>query len=175
MMQNLSILSLFFSMLYAKDLNMGHLSPGITLYNQTLLPSDRGLYTISEMQSSTSYEIKISYPASSPTDFKFQWNKKEISSSNLRRRLNTEKQIVHTPITSLILIATPTGVSTTIDTTARPSSFNIEIEEMRYGIPLCAFRLIAVAIVQLTVALLVLLPMVKTYIVRQTVAHSRKE
>ena len=75
---------------------------------------------------------------------------------DLRRRLNTEK---------IVVSGKPEGVSPVIELSKRPTKFNIVLEQLIWGIPTSAFRLILMAGVLLVLGISYGLPLLQNFLV----------
>ena len=161
----------------------GLLYPGISLNNERILPNASKVYELRDLVPGQSYEVKLSYSAAFPTIFTFAWEE-ENTKDNVsffegqnekntilrRRRLNTEKVLFyHAQFDQkklLRLDAKPEGISPFVDVNTRSTSFNIVLEEIYFGIPRSAFKLIIVALMYVTLTIGCFLPFLRRYIIK---------
>lgn len=142
------------------------LNVGEELWEETL-PLKRGsrLYELHGLKPSTSYEVKISYPASIPSSFSIQLKKdKSDAGVNLRRKLlNTEKLIFKADYNDLssqdqmyvLVTVEPAGVVAIPHASERDFViFNIVCDELLLGIPHKAWWVVVLVILCLFLAFL---------------------
>eukprot|EP00123_Amoebidium_parasiticum_P011359 comp20673_c0_seq1/m.26846 comp20673_c0_seq1/g.26846 ORF comp20673_c0_seq1/g.26846 comp20673_c0_seq1/m.26846 type:complete len:177 (-) comp20673_c0_seq1:105-635(-) len=122
-------------------------------------------YFLDDLDPSTSYELRISYPATMPTDFEMVIidRPKEVPSNPTRRRLlNTERIRIDPPDTQISagsqrhqcwvrVTARHTGVSFRPELQNPPVVYNIVVASLILGVPTDALGLVGVAVVGLVV------------------------
>ena len=142
------------------------LRPEIRIDNEVIYPGEPKVYELKGLDPMGQYEVRISYPATTPTIFTLRvlhGEKKRV----LRRRLNTEKIVVSGKDESMLVQveAKPEGVSPVIELSKRPTKFNIVLEQLIWGIPTSAFRLILMAGVLLVLGISYGLPLLQNFLV----------
>ncbi|KAM1013299.1 hypothetical protein ACFX13_044033 [Malus domestica] len=140
------------------------LKVGEELWRETLpLHSGSCLYRLHGLKPYTSYEVKISYPASIPASFSLQLKKGDLESAltGNRRLLNTEKLIFKTESLgsddqgemSVLVSVEPEGVVAIPNVQEREHIiFNIVCDELLLGIPYKAWWVVGFVVVCLALA-----------------------
>jgi hypothetical protein len=151
------------------------LTPDEELFNEVLYDTEQCFYKLENVIPATSYDLKISYPATIPTDFTI-----EVITANLsqtRRLLNTEKSqfTVESGKTYIAVVtAHRTGVSVYLEVLQQPVVFNIVLSTLYYGLPQEVWKLVFLVLLAIIVSVVWLAPWILTYIENST-AHLRKE
>jgi hypothetical protein len=145
------------------------LVPDRELMHEEIFYEATNFYELSLLSPDTDYEVRISYPASTPTIFKIELvasvgtpaaehgETKHLvdSRSTFRRVLNTEKirldagQIFQGSPRVLQVTAHMEGVSPDVDRIKRPVQFNIVVETYVLGLPRRVHRLVVGIVVVL--------------------------
>ncbi len=139
--------------------------------NNLQMPSYNGEAKIifEDLVPNTKYDIKISYPGTTPAQFIFLKPEELVRHNRLRRRrrlLDTEKFGISTTsktdnIGPIYLHTEKYGVSYDENIEKRPIRFNIVLETVVFGIPKEAFRLIFVVVLALWITYKYYLPFLR--------------
>jgi len=123
------------------------LFPDQGLENEVIIPGESVIYALDGLEPNSHYEVRISYPATSPTEFSISFvNQVEFKTS--RQLLNIEKLMFQTDEEAKVVgfakttenylvkvSATYSGVSTIAGADKRPVVYNIVLETLFFGIP----------------------------------------
>ncbi len=151
------------------ELIQARLIPNVKLPVQVIYPGQIFSYPLSSLDPSHQYEVRISYPASTPAIFHMKLTTPAPQSLNLRRkrRLNTEKIFVNGGVDDGVVVnvwVTPEGISRDIDVTTRKTEFHIVVERVVAGIPESAFGMIIILICYIILAFCWIIPTLARYI-----------
>ena len=142
------------------------LEPDVPMVNLEI-PSYDGKMDVyfKNVKPGTQYDVKVSYPGTTPTQFIFLRPKEYVSSRRLRRLLDTEKYGFRSDSNGndegedmVILLTRRKGIAHDPLVESRPVRFNIVLETLHFGIPADAFKLIALVVFGIIFALRVLKP-----------------
>ena len=151
--------------------------------NNLQMPSYNGEAKIvfEDLVPNTKYDIKISYPGTTPTQFIFLKPEELVRHNRLRRRrlLDTEKFGISTTsntnnVGPIYLHTEKYGVSYDPNIEKRPIRFNIVLETVVFGIPKEAFRLIFVVVLALLVTYKYYFPFLKSILNVQSISNEGK-
>jgi len=131
------------------------LSPDVARQNEVISPDESVLYILSDLQPNSHYEIRVSYPATSPTDFSFEWSNEDLVQQVGKELLNIEKVMFTTDQNSQISNKRPTkeglfairlrakysGVSHIPNANKREVTYDIVLETLFYNVPFDAFKI----------------------------------
>ncbi|XP_042462936.1 uncharacterized protein LOC122046353 [Zingiber officinale] len=130
-----------------RDADLKTLNVGIELKAETLpLRSGRRTYELLGLRRSSSYEVKISYPASIPAKFSIQLQRPrlELRSTKNRRLLDTEKLIFKADQEESVFVSLTVENGGVIAMKSVPEQelviYNIVCDELMLGIPHDAWR-----------------------------------
>ena len=135
------------------------------------IPSSRGKMEIifKNVKPGTQYDLKLSYPGTTPTQFLFLKPGEYVYPSGHRRRLlDTEKYGFRSDENGkdggddrIILMTQRRGVSFDPLIESRPVRFNLVLETLYFGIPFDAYKLIALVVLGVIFAIKILKPMLR--------------
>ena len=140
------------------------LTPGLSIDNEIIYPNQPVMYDVQDLIPSHQYEVRISYPASIPTYFTIRVDDGKTNPDH--RRLNTEKLIIDGIVTRIYVYAEPEGIAPLIDLKLRPTPYNIVVEELLYGVPISAFRLVFAIITLLGIGWKFVVPWLDRFVVK---------
>jgi len=132
------------------NLWVNRLEPGKPQVNQVLHHRKTEVYHLVKLQPSRSYELRISYPSTTPTDFYMEMIPQEaLLQGKTRKLLNIDKLVFSSDITEhyVNVTAIRTGVPYDPASLADPIVYNIVLEELLLGVPWHSWRLVVLVLV----------------------------
>ncbi|XP_074623480.1 uncharacterized protein LOC141881586 [Acropora palmata] len=142
------------------------LEPEKTLSNQVLYHQETAIYHLVQLKPGRRYELRVSYDATTPTDFCIHLMSKDALGTFTRRLLNIEKIVFDNQKTVVEQFANVTAIRTGVPlqpaSLTNPVVYNIVLEELFMGIPWQVWKL----------AVIVLL--ISFFIVKYLVPHALK-
>ncbi|XP_068715546.1 uncharacterized protein [Montipora foliosa] len=147
--------------LVARILALRRLKPEKALLNQVLHHEETAIYHLVQLTPGKSYELRVSYASTTPTDFNIHLISKDALGRLTRQLLNVDKMVFENPLAVTEQFANVTAIRTGVPmepaSIAEPVIYNIVLEELLLGVPCHVWRLafLVVVIICLTVKYLV--------------------
>ncbi|XP_062517632.1 uncharacterized protein LOC134192894 [Corticium candelabrum] len=153
----------------------GVLTPDEEIFDELLHDKEQCLYKLQDIIPGSSYELKISYRATIPTDFLIDVRHSNVSSG--RRLLNIEKtqfSVASGKYYEAMVVAHRTGVSVYPEALKDPAVFNIVLSTLYYGLPWEVWKLVGLILLSIVASVFWLNPWLLNFIERST-AHLKKD
>ncbi|KAJ7382861.1 hypothetical protein OS493_032230 [Desmophyllum pertusum] len=153
------------------------LEPEKPLLNQVLHHRKTVVYHLVQLERSRSYELRVSYPSTTPTDFYIQLAPQEaVQRRKTRKLLNIDKLVFRNDLTEQFanVTAIRAGVPYDPASLAEPVVYNIVLEELLLGIPWHAWRLVVLVILIAYVTVKCFVPRVLLFIEESMIVHEKR-
>ncbi|XP_022792360.1 uncharacterized protein LOC111331503 isoform X2 [Stylophora pistillata] len=140
----------------------GEICPVLVLYHRKTT-----LYHLVQLKPSKSYELRVSYPSTTPTDFYIRVIPREaLHGRKTRKILNIEKLVFDNGLKEQYanVTAVRTGLPYNPASLAEPVVYNIVLEELLLGIPWHTWRLGVLVLLIVYIAFKYLVPCFLLYI-----------
>ncbi|KAL9967081.1 hypothetical protein ACROYT_G025244 [Oculina patagonica] len=126
------------------------LEPEKPLLNQALHSGKTAVYHLVQLEPGRSYELRVSYHSTTPTDFYIQMIPQEaLVKGKQRKLLNIDKLVFSNHLTEQYanVTAIRTGIPYDPASLAEPVVYNIVLERLLLGIPWHSWRLVVLVLV----------------------------
>ncbi|XP_058966479.1 uncharacterized protein [Pocillopora verrucosa] len=153
------------------------LEPEKLLLNQVLHHRKTVVYHLVQLKPSKSYELRVSYPSTTPTDFYIQLiPHKALQARKTRKLLNIEKLVFSNELKEQYanVTAVRTGIPYNPASLAEPVVYNIVLEELLLGIPWHSWRLGVLVLLIVYITFKYLVPRFLMYIEENVRIHGKR-